>query len=366
MTFRNHIKTGLCVLCVLAVPVLANSQTEETPESAEPEPDVAFEDEITVGLSTLVVRVVDRQGEPLPGLTPDDFRVRVAKTEVPVVAAEWVSPGGVDDFDFERIESLDDIVATETPAQAPPRWVVFFVQTDHNAVRRRGHRNVLEHVLQLPRTLPSQDWVSVVYFDSHLKLWQDFTRERTPIEEALSRSIYFGGDPPGRPDHQHPPPSLARHFDFEAARKAASPERALELTAKALKPFPGHKVLIFVGWGLGSYEGRAGVRMTPRYDPAVEALLEADVTVFVLDASYADYHSLEIGLQLIADDTGGMYFRGFRFPENAARRLARSISGYYLLTLDRDRLPAEGDKLRVDLTRKTSSPVEIFVRPKLR
>ncbi|MEE8522977.1 MAG: hypothetical protein V3T72_03515 [Thermoanaerobaculia bacterium] len=355
----------LCMLSVLtfATGVAARPQAGEAGEAAEPPPDLAFGEEITVGLSTIVVRVVDRHGEPVTGLAAVDFQVRVDKAEVPVVAADWVSTDGADGVDLESITSLDDIVA-QAPPEAAPRWVVFFVQTDFNGVRRRGHRNVLEHVRRLPRTLPPRDWAAVVFFGSHLELWQDFTRERTPIEEALGRSIRFGGERARRPGEERWP-SLARHFDFDAALAATSPERGLELTARALKPFPGQKLLIYVGWGLGSYEGRAGVRMTPEYDPAVEALVDADISVFVLDASYADVHSLEIGLQQIADDTGGMYFRGFRFPESASQRLTRSISGYYLLTLDRDRLPSEAGKLRVDLLRD-SSGWQVHVRARYR
>ncbi len=351
---------------VLAV-TAAFAQIGGEGETAEAPAELGFGDEITVALSTIVVRVVDRQGEPVGDLAAADFRVRVDRDEVPVVAVEWMS-SETDAIDLDSITSLDDAVAPQARAETPPRWVVFFVQTDFNAVRRRGHRNLLGQVRRLPWALHPHDWAAVVYFDSQLKLWQDFTRERTPVEEALGRSIYFGGEPPrrpgGRPGDGERWPSLARHFDFEAARAATSPERGLELTAKALKPFPGHKVLIYVGWGLGRYEGRAGVRMIPEYDSAVEALNDADATVFVLDASYADYHSLEIGLQQIADDTGGIYFRGFRFPEIAAERLARSISGYYLLTLDRERLPAAAGRLRVDLRRDLK--VRVHVRSRYR
>ena len=50
--------------------------TEERP------PQEAFTDEITVALSTVVVRAVDTWGRPILGLQPKDFRVRAGKREI--------------------------------------------------------------------------------------------------------------------------------------------------------------------------------------------------------------------------------------------------------------------------------------------
>lgn len=301
------------------------------------QPEITFRDEITVGLSSIVVRVVDGQGNPIPGLGPGDFRARVGKTEVPVVAVDWVPATELAEPDLAEPDldaTLQEIAATGPATEPGGRLVVFFIQADHEPSRRKGHRNVLDHVKRLPWTLHPKDRAAVVIFDSHLKLWQDFTRDRTPLEEALGRSTQFGGrDRAFRPSKAGPV-SLARHFDFEAARAAASPERALELTARALEPLPGQKLLLFLGWGLGELRGWAGVRMTHEYGPALEALRDAAVSVFVLDVTEADRHSLEIGLQQVADDTGGLYVRAFRFPQGATERLGRSISAYYVVTLD--------------------------------
>jgi hypothetical protein len=55
--------------------------------------------------------------------------------------------------------------------------------------------------------------------------------------------------------------------------------------------------------------------------------------VFSLDVTDADYHTLEVGLQAVAADTGGFYAKTHLFPELAVQRLARVISGYYELSL---------------------------------
>ena len=59
--------------------------------------------------------------------------------------------------------------------------------------------------------------------------------------------------------------------------------------------------------------------MTPAFAPAVRALAAARASVFVLDVTSADCHSLEVGLQGVADATGGLYLKTFRLPNLAIR-----------------------------------------------
>jgi hypothetical protein len=196
----------------------------------------------------------------------------------------------------------------------------------------------------------------VVSFDSHLKLWQDFARDRGATHEAIDQAMLYA-EPPELPRGGQG--SLARHFDFSAARDAATPERALELTARALQPLGGEKTVIFLGWGIGRF-GATGVRMIPDYAPAVRALAAAHAAVFVLDVTSADYHSLEVGLEGVAEATGGLYFKTFRLPELATDILARAISGYYVLTLDGSSLAEEEGKVRIELREKSGT---VLARP---
>ncbi len=220
------------------------------------------------------------------------------------------------------------------------RLVVFFVQADLNPTRISGQLRLRLHTRELLDALRPEDRMAVVSYDSHLKLRQDFTRDRDAVYAALDQGMLWGKEPDIAPDG---PESFAGHFDFAAARRAASPERALEVTAKALKPFPGEKTMIFLGWGLGRFGG-GGVDMVPAFAPAVRALAAARASVFVLDVTSADGHSLEVGLQDVADATGGLYLKTFRLPGLATRTLARAISGYYVLTLDPSQLPEKVDR----------------------
>lgn len=377
---------SLAAPVLVTVALLIASQIPGAAEST-PEPTPRFGDEIAVRLVTVVLRVVDGAGNPLLGLTPKDFRVRVGRREVPVAAVDWVASGEERRLSVASGEKGAGAVgeaaalpaaavnppalaaspgtlpavpgsppAMDSPPGAPGKLVVIFVQADNNAPSRvRGHLRTLPFTRELLAALQPDDRVAVVSFDSHLKLWQDFTRDRETVPDVIYQAIHFGGQPPMPPVPPMPPisagpgsPSLARSFDAREALRAASPERALAVTAEALAALPGEKVMVFLAWGLGSFSSM-GTHMTPAFAPAVRALTAARATVFVLDVTEADSHDLEVGLQGIADATGGTYDKTYLFPALAVRQLARTIAGHYVLTLDAALLPKTGGAVEVEL-----------------
>jgi VWFA-related protein len=362
-------RIGILLLGCLPLGALAQAAaaTRQSGPASAPAatPAPRFGDEIAVRLVTVVARVVDGAGDPVLGLAPKDFRVRVGRREVPVAAVDWVASG---DAAGGTREAPDAAVAAGAggpalaPAASPPeaasappqpgapgKLVVIFVQADNNAPSRvRGHLRTLPFTRELLASLQPEDSVAVVSFDSHLKLWQDFTRDREPVPALIFQAIRFGGSPPEASGAAAASPSLARHFDGREALRAASPERALAVTAAALAALPGEKVLVLLGWGLGNFSSM-GTQMTPAFAPAVRALAAARTTVFALDVTEADSHDLEAGLRGIAEATGGTYDKTNLFPALAFRQLARTISGYYVLSLDSASLPRTGGRVEVEL-----------------
>jgi hypothetical protein len=249
----------------------------------------------------------------------------------------------------------------EAVVPAPPpstgRLVVVFVQADLDPSRISGQLRLRPFTRDLLASLLPEDRVAVVSFDSHLKLRQDFSRDRAATHAAIDQGMIYTAEGEVPAESQV---SLARGFDFPAARDAGSTERALELTAQALAPLPGEKLMIFLGWGLGRF-GSDGVHMPPAYYRAVRALGAARVPVFVLDVTSADGHSLEVGLEGVAAATGGMYLKTFRLPNLATDVLARAISGYYVLTLDPGQLSgAAGQRVTIELRDRRG---EVLARP---
>jgi VWFA-related protein len=320
----------LLAVLLLAPRGAAGVRTGPPADPPDESPRDAFDDSITVALETIQVRVIDNAGRPILGLGPEDFRVMAGGREVPVVALDWIS--------------------SETPSPAPPpvelqpegeapqlpvlpatqgKLVVFFVQADLHPTRISGQMRLRPYTRELLATLHPSDRIAVVSFDSHLKLWLDFTDDREAVHAAIDRAMIFTPQDEIAPAG---PPSLAARFDLDKARRAASPERAMELVAEALTDLPGEKTMLYLGWSWGADQfghTRPGARQ------ALRALVGARVTVFTLDVTSADEHDLESGLQGIAASTGGTYVRTFRQPGVATDKIAGAISGWYELTFDR-------------------------------
>ncbi len=319
----------------------ASGESIESSEPGEPGEPPTFTDRVDVTLASIAVRVLARgSGETLRGLGASDFRLLVGRREIPIEGVEWVSSHEP----FADDATLDALAAVGIEPPSPGKLVVFFVQADLKPSRMIGQMRTLPEAKRFLDTLGLEDRVAVVSFDSHLKLRQDFTLERERVRAAFDQAMLVGPEPWIRPGRE---PSLARHLDFAAARDAAVPESGLAVTARALEPLPGEKVVVFVGWGLGRF-GQLGVEMIPEYQEALDALARAKATVFALDVTDADYHSLEVGLKQIATDTGGKYLKTTYHPKAAVNRLADLVSGFYRVTFEPP-ADAGGERIRIEL-----------------
>ena len=83
--------------------------------------------------------------------------------------------------------------------------------------------------------------------------------------------------------------------------------------------------------------------MEADYEPARRALVAARASVFSLDVTDADYHSLEGYLQQISDLTGGKYEKTNLFPSLAMEHVRKAISGRYVITFLKPKNLARGD-----------------------
>jgi VWFA-related protein len=277
--------------------------------ASHPDQEVRFRETVDVDRVVVDARVVDGRGQPILGLSPSDFRVVVSGREVPLESAQWIAAPGL---------------AADAGADAPGRLLVLFFQKSLEPSRAPGLLRMIGRVREVVRRLGSADRVAVVSFDSHLRMWVDFTSDHDRVERGL-RAVLFGGPQAEGPA---PEPSLAAHFDAEEGRRAASLEKALLVLARALRQVPGSKNVVLVGHGFGELDVLAR-----------RALEDARATVFAFDVTDADYHTLESGLQQVADETGGFYERTHLFAGQAVARLERALAGYYVLTFPRPILP---------------------------
>ncbi len=310
----------------------------------------------TVEVSRILteVRVVDRSGEPVPGLEAGDFKVTIGGRPVAVESALWVPTSGAARVDPLASETPIDGETTISPPE--PRLIVVVFQTDINLYRLKGVVRMAPEAAAFVRDLGPRDRVALFAFESHLELRSDFTTDHDAVAAMLNtKEILHGRMTPPAPSS----PSMAASFDSEKARRAATLTRALEVIGSALIPIPGPKTVVLFGWGLGRYNRGHSIIEKHRYGPAIAALAAARASVFSLDITTADYHTLEIGLRQVSHDTGGLYIKTNLFPRAAIDKLTRMITSYYELSIVPPPTLDESYEIKVKVKRPAT---EVYVR----
>ncbi len=287
------------------------------------------QEQITVERILVDTRVTDDRGNPITGLKAADFKVRVDGKPANVESVEWI-PETAAARELASIDSAIADVNTTLDQPAPHgRLLIFFYQTDfaRNSSRIAGQMQTVVNADDWLDWLDAEDRVAVFSFDSHLKFRLDFTNNKDHIKDAMSQALMTNEPPEPR---IVPMPALAKRLDKNEMLKAATPEAALIILANALRPIPGPKSIILFGWGLGRLTP-SGVIMESKYVPARQALEAARASVFSIDFTQADFHSLEAGLGQVAGDTGGFYAKTYHFPKIAVERLQKTLAGHYEL-----------------------------------
>jgi len=308
-----------------------------------------LQEQITVERVIVDARVTNSVGDPITGLKASDFIVKIDGKRATVESADWIA-------DTAAQREIDETLSGgEAPSPVPPsqsrgRLLIFLYQTDfaRNNARLRGQMKLLQMDDWLDWVEP-EDRVAVLSFDSHLKFRLDFTNNKHDIANAMEQSLYIS-DPPW--PQRVPLPALGSRLKPEELAQAGSPERAMIEISNALMNIAGPKSLILFGWGLGRFS-RDGVHMAPNYGIARQALEMARVSVFSIDFTEADSHSLAAGLEKVAGDTGGFYASTHNFPHLAAKRLQRTLSGHYELEVRKPPTSFRGTHaIEVDVARR--------------
>ena len=276
-------------------------------------------------------RVVDPRGAPIRNLNAGHFKVRIDGKPARVESAMWVGDG--EQPDAAPLPSAPARQSLPRLSEAEPsaaRLIVFLFQKDLDASRIVGFMRMLIGMRRFVDSLGPDDRVAVLSFDSRLRVWLDFTRDMDEVRDVLERGILFKDPPRVEP---MPPPTLMSTLDVVRASRASSMEEALAVVARSLEPLPGSKSVVLVGHGFGRLVGGT-VFIETAYSEARQALQSARASVFCLDVTEADSHTLDAGLIVTAEDTGGFFIRTHQFSAQAVSRLVGALSGQYVLFVE--------------------------------
>lgn len=345
MPYKLSYMRALCLCSVLLVGgMLAHGQQQR--------PAPRYTEQVDVERVLVDVRVLDDKGAAVVGLGADDFSVKIGGKPVPIESAIWVG-GAKPATGAAMAEAVAPTPVTGDPT--PGRLIIFLFQKDFEPSRLAGLMRMLIETQSFVDELTPRDRVAVLSFDSQLKIWLDFTSDREAVRRVFRREILFGGLPPVE---QTSDVSLMRRLDTATASKTYTIEKALHRIADAVHGLPGSKSIVLVGHGFGRL-GWTGVTMEHGYEAARDALMAARASVFSLDVTNADYHSLEAGLQLVSRETGGFFARTHLFTGQAMNRLSGVLAGYYVLFLEQPQVGPGTHDVEVRLTQRRGS---VFAR----
>ena len=293
----NHGGTRLYrAVAVVALWFLAGGES-----AAQPQPVV---ERVDVARVIIDVRVVDNHGRPVLDLGPDDFEVRIGGEPVRVESAQWY---GDDAPSAGR--AGEPIPSTGVTGFLEPdqrgQLIVFVVQKSLYPQRVVGLMRLLQHSERLLQRVTPRDRVAVVSFDSHLKIWLDFTAELDQVRAVLADDVLFESPPVLEPQDGV---SLLATLSQDAGRRTYEIQEALRRLGNALEPLPGAKSVVLVGYGFGQFTvtlGMIGATLDQRYEEARTALEAARAAVFCLDVTQADYHTFEHGLETVRRTRAG-------------------------------------------------------------
>jgi VWFA-related protein len=328
---------GGALLAIVAVLVAAAGGRAQQPP---------FVERVEVTRVLIDARVFDDAGQPLAGLGPADFAVRIGGRRARVESAEWVG-SAAGDAAGDAGRAAEATAAREGPAPHG-RLVVFLVQRDLEPRRMTGLMQMGQLVDTLLQTLTSDDRMAVLSFDSRLRAWTDFTGDLARIRSLLAQDVISGR--PGPLAEADDVSLLARLAPARAA-KIYRIEHAMQSIAEALEPLPGAKSLILVGHGFGRFDASTGgVILMDGFDEASLALQRARVAVFTLNVTQAHFNSLQQGLQAVSVRTGGTYASTYEFPIAALERVTRALAGHYVLFVETPDLGPGAHRIEVRLT----------------
>ena len=292
-----------------------------------------YEETVDVNLVLLDVTVTDRKGNQILGLTKDDFVVKIDGEEKPVESMEYFTnrrlldmPEAQAEFKVERVKDVRYFVVVFHTFPDPA-----FRQTFRNDMiaARRASLDFVE------KRMRPEDKLAVASYDIRLKLFADFTSDKTILAKAIDEASTFSNGITTAPDNVADD-SIFKELNVRAMiNDTGRVYDGLELLANAIKPIAARKVFLLFSPGIGEpsdFSSQIPENDAVWFDPMLAAIQKANVTVYPMHLMRnVRYHATEQNLIRLATETGGEYYRQATSFEIPLKLIEAGNNGYYLL-----------------------------------
>ena len=310
------------VLALLALAVPAFAQQQQP-----------FQEEIEVNAVLLDAIVTDAKGNQILGLGPDDFIVRENGVQQTIDSVDYFTNRRLLDQTEENAPFKVERVREE-------RYFIFFFDKPSDPAALGGRLTLAREAARdfVRNHMKETDLVAIAGHDTRLKIYSDFTSDRSQLERALNEATRFGRGVTKAPTGDAA--SILRTIDTKKMmNRTGTVYRALDLLADTVRPIRARKNLVLFSPGIADRDetivgGEVLQNRSRDLDPMLESLNAANVSVYGIQlqddpGSTAFVHQR---LDEISESTGGHYFRlntNFRSP---VTRVEQTNAGYYLIT----------------------------------
>lgn len=329
-------KRPLAIALVSAWALSGIVATAQAPQEGDKAPD-RFGEEVEVNEVLLDVLVTDGKGRVVVGLNKDDFVVTEDGKPVNLTGVTFYSSR-------KLIESAASTASKGIDVDRIPQDRYFILFFDDQRTLAGEVPRIVSQQIEAGRrardwvkTLEPHDMVAVVGYDAKLKVYQDWTKDKGALAEAIEKAIR-NKDPElnWRSRQAAEGPSLLAHMPAgnELRDKTTNIYDALRLLAEAAGHEVGRKNLLYFGTGFGRINTFGQYVPDQRYYPkTIQALNANNVAAYTIDLVPAGTtHALSDSLNQVALDTGGKFFFDVVNFEAPLSRIAEENGGYYLLS----------------------------------
>jgi VWFA-related protein len=270
--YRFLLAAGLAAALVLALAAHA----QQPPAPPAPEDFEIFVDTVDVRVVNVDVFVTDKKGEPVTGLTRDDFELLEDRKPVPITNF-YVVEGGRQRDDAAAPAAISDLPLPPGAQPAPLAPTIpeeqrlhLVVYVDNFNIRPPNRNRVLREIAHfLTSEVDREDRVMLVSYDRSINVRQPFTSDARLIAGSLEELERLTGHAVSRDDERRR--TLESIEEATGVGQAAayarmhaeSMENDLRFTMGALKELidtlaglPGRKAILYVSDGLPMVPGQ--------------------------------------------------------------------------------------------------------------
>lgn len=328
MTLRpiaaSLVRLGLGPFLAPALLLLAAAAPAQPPEPTssggrgpgeDAAPEEQFAETVDVQVVNVEVRVTDRKGRPVTGLTQEDFELYEdgRRVEIEYFAENRAGPEEGGGAQAEPQESAQ-AAGRDLPVDALPppglRHFVVFLDLDHLAPG--GLRKVLPDLESFTgEVLGPEDRVMVVVHQGNLRVALEFTEDAERVVETLGevsrtapggiqrvtelrqafRSVSFALSEDGDSrsctvEESYRAEDAVREYAGWVGNRVEGTVSALTSLVRALVGLPGPKVILYVGEGLEQRPAAALFQLLVERCPVREQELQTHLMTYDLSASF--------------------------------------------------------------------------------